>query len=113
MPQDVHATCDGFGKKSLIDQALSCPKGGLVLARHNDATKEWVTLGARSLFPSAITYEPKFNSRIVQGERTRDGARQDSGTDIDGADIVVESPSCRAPSPVLSPCTVLLLNLGS
>ena len=45
MPQDIPATCDGCGKKLLIDHSLSCPKGGLVLARHNDAAKEWGALG--------------------------------------------------------------------
>ena len=39
MPQDIPATCDGCGEKFSIDHALSCPKGGLVLARHDDATK--------------------------------------------------------------------------
>ena len=75
MPQDIPATCDGCGKKFSIEHALSCPKGGLVLARHNDAAKEWGALGAWALVPSAITYEPKINSRTVQGERTGAGAR--------------------------------------
>ena len=55
MPQDIPATRDGCGKKFSIDHALSCPKGGLVLARHDNAAKEWVALGARALVPSAIT----------------------------------------------------------
>ena len=42
----------------------------MFLARHDDAEKEWGTLGARALFPSAITYKPKTVSRTVQGERT-------------------------------------------
>ena len=45
-------------------------KGGPFIARHDDAAKEWGALGARALVPSAITYEPKINSRTVQGERT-------------------------------------------
>ena len=56
MPQDIPATCDGCGKKFLIEHALSCPKGGLVLARHGDTAKEWGALGAQALVPSAITY---------------------------------------------------------
>ena len=43
----------------LIEHALSCRKGGLVLERHEDAAKEWGALGARYLVLSAITYEPK------------------------------------------------------
>ena len=39
MPQDIPATCDGCGKKFSIEHALSCPKGGLVLAWHDDAEK--------------------------------------------------------------------------
>ena len=79
MQQDIPATCDGYSKKFSIDYALSCLKGGLVLARHNDAVKEWGALGARALVPSAITYKPKINSRTVQGGRTRAGARQEVG----------------------------------
>ena len=79
MPQDIPATCDGCGKKFLIEHALPCPMGGLVLARHNDATKEWGALGAWALVPSAITYESKINSRTVQGEMTGEGVRQEGG----------------------------------
>ena len=79
MPRDIPATCDGCGKKFLIEHTLSCPKGGLVLARHDDATKEWGALGSRALVPNAITYETKINSRTVQGERTGAGARQEGG----------------------------------
>ena len=67
MPQDIPATCDGCGKKFSIEHALSCLKGGLVLARYDVAANEWGSLGARALVPSAITYKPKINSRIVKG----------------------------------------------
>ena len=59
IPQDIPATCDGCSKKFSIEHALSCPKGGLVLARHENAAKEWGALGSRALVPSAITYEKK------------------------------------------------------
>ena len=39
MPKDISVTCDGCGKKFLIEHALSCPMGGLVLGGHNDAAK--------------------------------------------------------------------------
>ena len=65
VPQDIPVTYDGYGKRLSIEHALSCPKGGLVLARYDDAAKEWGALGARALVPSAITYEPKINSRTV------------------------------------------------
>ena len=67
MPQDIPATCDGCGKKLSIEHALPCPKGGLVLAQNDDAAKEWGALGARTLVPSAITYEPRIHSRTVEG----------------------------------------------
>ena len=80
MPQDIPATYNGCGMKFLIKHALSCPKGGLALAWHDDAAKEWGPLGTQSLVPSAITYEPKINSRTLQGERTGAGVRQESVT---------------------------------
>ena len=95
MPQEIPAICDGYGKRFLIKQALSCSKGGLVLARHNDIVKEWGALGARALVPSAITYEPKINSRKVQGERIEAGALQDGGTEEGGTDAVGEAQGGR------------------
>ena len=58
------------------------------MARHDDAAKQLGALGAWALVPSAITYEPKINSRTVQGERTRDRSRQERVLAHDGADIV-------------------------
>ena len=91
MPQDIPATYNSCGKKFLIEHSLSCPKGGLVLARHDDAAKEWGALGSRDLVPSAITYKPKINSRTVHGENTGTGARQESGTADGGTDTVEEA----------------------
>ena len=56
MPQDIPATCDGFGQMLLIEHALSSPKVGLVLARNDDAAKKWGSLGAQTFVLSAITY---------------------------------------------------------
>ena len=67
MPQDIPATYDGCGRKFSIKHALSFPKGGIVLAQHNDAAKEWGALGDQALVPSAINYKPKSNSSTVQG----------------------------------------------
>ena len=74
----------------MIDHSLPCPKGGLVLERHDENAYEWEALGARALVPSAITYKPKINSRTVKGERNDPGERQEVGTADDGADIVGE-----------------------
>ena len=95
MPQDIPATCDGCGKQLSIEHALSCRKGGLVLARNDDAAKEWGDLGARALAPSASTYEPKINSRLVQGERTGYRARQDGGEANGGSETVGEAQEGR------------------
>ena len=87
-PQDIPATCNSCGKKFSIKHTLPCPKGGLVLAQHGDAVKEWGALGSRALVPSAITYKPKINIITVQGERTGDGAHQEDGIANGGAETV-------------------------
>ena len=91
MPQDIPATCNGCGQRFSTEHALSCPKGGLVLAWHDDTAKGWGAIEFWDFVPSAITYKPKINSRAVQGERTGDGARQDGGTANGGVDTVGES----------------------
>ena len=91
MTQGIPATCDGCGKKFSIENTLSCPKGGLVLTWHDDIAKEWGDLRARDLVPSAITYEPKINSRTVQGERTGSGERQERGLADGGTETVGEA----------------------
>ena len=88
MPQDIPATCGGCGKNFLIEHALLCRKGGLVLARHDNAPKEWGTLEARDLVPSTFTYEPKINSRKVQGKSTGAGAQQEGGGADGGTETV-------------------------
>ena len=95
MPQDTPATCEGFGKKFSIKHALSCPKGGLVLTRHDEAANEWGALGARPLVTIAITYKTKTNSRIVQGERTGAGARQEGGAADGGTETIEEAQGGR------------------
>ena len=107
MSQDIPVTCKGCGKKFLIEHALSCPKGGLVLARHDEATKKWGTLGSWALVPSAITYEPKINSRTVQGERTGAGERQE-GEEADGSTETVGRTVNRAARLVGQPGQVLV-----
>ena len=46
MPHYISATCDGCGKKLLIDHTQSFPKGVIILVRHDDAENEWVALGS-------------------------------------------------------------------
>ena len=80
MHQDIHMTCNDFGKKFLIKNTLSLPKGGLVLGWYDDATKEWVTFGSQDIILSSISYEPQINSRTVQGESASARARQEVRT---------------------------------
>ena len=96
VPLNLPIYCDVCGKKFLVPHSLSCPKGGLVLERHNDATKEWSTLFSQAINPSDISYGPKINSKTVQGERNgaklrfatgeqeRGGAGQKGGRDGTG-----------------------------
>ena len=48
-------TCNDFGKKLFIEHALSCPKVGLVLSLHDEAAREWGSLGFWDLTPSSIS----------------------------------------------------------
>ena len=66
------------------------------MARHDESAKEWGSLGARSLVPSNIIYEPKINSSTVQGERTRAGARKEGGESDGGTETVGEAQGGRA-----------------
>ena len=91
MPQDTPKTCNGCYKKFLTEYTLSGPKGGLVLVRHEDAAKEWVSFGSRALTLSAIYCEPKINSRTVQGEKNGDGAWQEGETVEGGTYIFGEA----------------------
>ena len=81
-----------------IEHDLACPKGGLVLALHYEAAKEWGDLGAQDLFPSALTYELEINSRTVQGESNGAGAQQGSGTSEGGAHTVGEYQGGSGPT---------------
>ena len=91
MPQDIPATYDGCSKEFLIKHALSCPKGGLILERQDDATKGRVAIGARAPTPSTTSYKNQINSRTLEGGTTGDGERQgkrmaEGGTEITGVD---------------------------
>ena len=39
VPLNLPVDCDGCGKNFLVPHDSSCPKGGLVLARHNNAAE--------------------------------------------------------------------------
>ena len=50
----IPATYNGCRNIVSVDHNQSCTRGGLVLARYDDAAKEWRDLRARVLTPSAI-----------------------------------------------------------
>ena len=91
MPQDISATCDVCGKKFCIEQALSCPNSGIIMARNYYAAKDWGDLGSQDLTPSAISYELKINSRTVKWERSGAGAQREGGTSYGVTNIDRES----------------------
>ena len=65
------------------------------MARHDEYAKDWGALGAWALVHIAITYKPKINSRIVQGERNGAGAQQKSGATNGGTDTAGEAQGGR------------------
>ena len=66
MPQDIPTTCNDCGKNRSIDHAISCPNGGIFLARHEDAAKDWGDLRSQALTPSDISYDDQISIRTVQ-----------------------------------------------
>ena len=56
MPQDIPATCDGCSNKLQIEHALSFPKFGLLLARHDGAANDLGDLLSWALTPSNISF---------------------------------------------------------
>ena len=76
MPRDIPVACNGCGKKFSVDHNLSWHWKDIILAQHDHAAKEWVTLGSWYLTPIAIYYKHLINSSTIQGERTGDGVRR-------------------------------------
>ena len=74
VPLNLPTDYGGCVKRLSVPHNLSCPKGGLVIAHHKDASKEWGALSARSLNPSCIFYGPKIYSMAIHGDRDRAGS---------------------------------------
>ena len=74
-PTNLPQQCEGCGAKFTVEHALSCKKGGMVLARHNDLKHEWHSLCSKALTPSHVSDEPLiFSSQDVR-------AAGDAGTE--------------------------------
>ena len=61
-PKSLPDCCNGCTKKFLVDHAMSCKTGGLVLLCHNDLVGEWHRLCAQALMPSQVSDEPLIHS---------------------------------------------------
>ena len=57
----------GFRNKLLVDNALSCPHGRLIIVQNDNDAKEWGDIGSWDLTPSEIYYKPLINSMNLQG----------------------------------------------
>jgi hypothetical protein len=81
LPLGLPDRCDGCGATMTVEHALTCKRGGLVMIRHDNTTKEFGELAARALTPSAVSYEPLINSRTATGGRRSgsDGGRGGKG----------------------------------
>jgi hypothetical protein len=53
-PTNLPAYCDGCGETFTAEHGLNCKKGGLVMARYDDATDEFESLAMLAFFPTAV-----------------------------------------------------------
>ena len=59
MHHAIRGSCNGCGNNFSIDNALSFPKGGIFMERH-DAAKEWISLEAQSI----VLYSTSLKSTV-------------------------------------------------
>jgi len=69
-PLDMPQRCDGCMAKMDVEHALSCKKGGLVHARHDDVASEWRWLNRCAFSPGKVEREPYINTSV--GRRLRE-----------------------------------------
>ena len=58
IPPNLPATCNGCEAGFILQHALGCKKGGLVIFQHNEIQDELVHLAAKSHTPFAICDKP-------------------------------------------------------
>ena len=61
-PTSLPHRCEGCNERFTVEHALSCPKGGLVLLRHNDLSAEFGSLCAQALTNSNVQREPLIHT---------------------------------------------------
>ena len=73
-PQDLQPLCDGCGDRFDGDHALKCRKGGLIIRRHNDVTRELQRISEMN-WPGTVL-EPVIRNgdpSLPEGHPERDG----------------------------------------
>jgi len=61
-PLNLPDKCDGCAQTFSVPHAMSCKKGGLIVARHDDVKYEWLHLCTTAHTPSAVSDEPFIHS---------------------------------------------------
>ena len=73
-PLDMPQHCDGCMSRMTVEHALSCKKGGLVHARHDDVASEWRWLSRCAFSPGKVEREPYINSSVGRRQREIEAA---------------------------------------
>jgi hypothetical protein len=70
-PVDLPQHCDSCGARFLIDHALNCKKGGLVIGLHEEVKEELIDLASRAFRPSQVCDEPRIHNGAAQPQPER------------------------------------------
>jgi hypothetical protein len=77
-PPGLQPSCDGCNQKFSVRHALQCPKGGLVISRHDEIRDELIDLASKTFSPSAVRDEPKIqksrNPEVKSDEENKDNS---------------------------------------
>jgi len=73
-PNNLPQQCDGCSARFSVAHALSCKRGGLIGARHNEVAAEWHQLCAQALTPAQVSDEPLIHTG--QNPATGEGANR-------------------------------------
>jgi hypothetical protein len=74
-PNNLQKSCDGCGAKFSLIHAVTCMKGGLIIARHDEIRDELCDIGSKAFTPSAVRDEPNIHiGRNSEDDETVDPA---------------------------------------
>ena len=68
-PPNLHSKCDGFGTSFDVRHILSCIKGSLVIARHNEVRDKLLYLAWRAFNSAAVSAKPLIRQGRNRSER--------------------------------------------